>query len=211
MLKFNGKVMKFGNVWGCGHTEPVYSVIYENGNTYTSGSNLFATGQLSSSKNYIAITFHLSTSTGNADAYVAMKSATDTSKIIWLGNARNYGGYAYASIFRSSASSWNGITNPSVGSQGAVTGNVYYTPNYSASADNVYKMIFTLDSATFNCYINGDNVLNGKYTIFNPLNFSSEIGAGSGGSVSIGQMKIFECETFEEALAAAQKERRKNL
>lgn len=22
MLKFNGKVMKFGNVWGCGHKEP---------------------------------------------------------------------------------------------------------------------------------------------------------------------------------------------
>lgn len=194
-IKFNGTRVTYD------YTEPPppsYNVIYENSNTYTTGEGLFVTGQLSSSKNIIAMTFNLSTSTSNVDSYVFIRTNTDTSKNIWCGNARNYGGYDKASYFRSSASGWNALMNPSVGSDGAVTGNVYYAPSISASATNSFKIIFDRSASKAYCYINKNNILNADYITFNPLNFESGIG---GSSVSYGNMKVYECDDMAAALS----------
>lgn len=191
-IKFNGTRVTYD------YTAPTYNIIYENSNTYTTGEGLFVTGQLSSSKNIIAMTFNLSTSTSNVDSYVFIRTNTDTSKNIWCGNARNYGGYDKASYFRSSASGWNALMNPSTGSDGAVTGNVYYAPSISASATNSFKIIFDRSAAKAYCYINKNNILNADYITFNPLNFESGIG---GSSVSFGNMKVYECDDMAAALS----------
>lgn len=177
---------------------PSSAVLYENSNTYTTGEGLFVTGQLSSSKNIIAMTFNLSTSASNVDSYVFIRTNTDRSKNIWCGNARNYGGYDKASYFRSSASGWNALMNTSTGSDGAVTGNVYYAPSISASASNSFKIIFDRSASKAYCYINKNNILNADYITFNPLNFESGIG---GSSVSFGNMKVYECDDMAAALS----------
>lgn len=173
------------------------TVLYENTNTYTGTGLKFSTGALTTDRNFIAITFKLSTSTANADSYVYLRTTTDTSKNIWIGNARRYGGYAYASYFRSSSNGWNALMNPSTGSDGSNTGNVFYAASLNAADTHDYKIVFDISSGKAYCYINKLNILNADYITFNPLNFE----AGTDGSdVTFGNIKVIACETLADAL-----------
>lgn len=173
-----------------------YTVLFEDLNTYTGTGLKMSTGQLTSSKNFIVITFKLSTNTTNADSYTYLRTSTDTSKNIWCGNARKYGAYAYASYFISSASGWNAFVNPVVGSDGTVSSRVYYLSTSSSSNYNSYKIIFDVSNHKAYCYINNMNILNADVVTFSPLNFE----AGTDGSnVTFGTIRVYACETLAEA------------
>lgn len=177
---------------------PSTELLFQNLTTYTTPGLMFSSGALSTSKEFIVFKFKLSTGTTNADSYVYMRSSTDTSKIIWLGNARNYGGYSYASIFRSSASGWNAFMNPGLGTDGAVTGNVYYAPDVSADSDCTFKIIFMTSISRAFVNINGLDIMSADYIPFNPLNF--EVGQ-DGSNVTFSNFQVFGCDTFADALA----------
>ena len=198
-LTVNGKQLTIDSVEILGYDNSVpYTLLYENDNTYTGAAGIkFATGALTSDSNFIVITFKLSTGTTNFTSYTHLRTSIDKSKNIFVGNYANSGAYAYASYFRSGVSGRDALMNPIVGTDGANTGNVYYTSTVNADDANDYKIIFDKSTAKAYCYVNKLNILNADYISFNPLNFEAGI---YGNNVTFGSVKVLACETLADAL-----------